>query len=109
MLMPTLYAGYVVGLAWISNTLPRPPAKRAAALAAINAVSNMANIYTVRSTSPLLDARADETAELYVPGIFCATIHHCVFGQLRNMRYSDHLCNDPAHLAHAAEQEARQG
>jgi hypothetical protein len=29
MLMPsTVYAGYVVALAWISNTLPRPPAKR---------------------------------------------------------------------------------
>ena len=32
-------------LAWISNTIPRPPAKRAAALAAINAVSNASSIY----------------------------------------------------------------
>jgi MFS family permease len=46
MLMPAgCYTGYVVGLAWISNTLPRPPAKRAAALAAINAVSNATSIY----------------------------------------------------------------
>lgn len=39
------YTGYVVCLAWISNTLPRPPAKRAAALALINAVSNATSIY----------------------------------------------------------------
>lgn len=35
----------MVALAWISNTLPRPPAKRAAALAFINAVSNASSIY----------------------------------------------------------------
>jgi MFS family permease len=47
MLMPAgVYTGYVVGLAWISNTLPRPPAKRAAALALINAVSNATSIYS---------------------------------------------------------------
>lgn len=46
MLMPAgVYAGYVVALGWISNTIPRPPAKRAAALAAINAVSNTSQIY----------------------------------------------------------------
>lgn len=35
----------MVALAWISNTMPRPPAKRAAALAFINAVSNCSSIY----------------------------------------------------------------
>lgn len=46
MLMPSsLYSSYVVSLAWISNSLPRPPAKRAAALAAINAMSNATSIY----------------------------------------------------------------
>ncbi|MCJ1369316.1 hypothetical protein MMC20_000526 [Loxospora ochrophaea] len=44
-MVPGVYTGYVVGLGWISNTLPRPPAKRAAALAAINAVSNASSIY----------------------------------------------------------------
>lgn len=43
--VPSIYAGYVIVLAWISNTIPRPPAKRAAALAAINAVSNASSIY----------------------------------------------------------------
>lgn len=45
MLMPSLYAGYVVCLAWISNSIPRPPAKRAAALAFINAISNCSSIW----------------------------------------------------------------
>lgn len=40
------YSGYVVALAWISNTLPRPPAKRAAAIAGINALSNVCQIYS---------------------------------------------------------------
>lgn len=43
--VPGVYCAFVVALAWISNTLPRPPAKRAAALAFINAVSNASSIY----------------------------------------------------------------
>ncbi|KAF3398002.1 hypothetical protein F1880_006439 [Penicillium rolfsii] len=46
MLMPaSFYSGYVVALGWISNTLPRPASKRAAALAGINCVSNASSIY----------------------------------------------------------------
>ena len=41
-----IYCGYVVTLSWISNVLPRPPAKRAAALAGINALSNISQIYS---------------------------------------------------------------
>jgi hypothetical protein len=46
LMVPSVYSGYVVSLAWISNTLPRPPAKRAAAIAAINAFSNASSIWT---------------------------------------------------------------
>lgn len=46
MLMPsTIYASFVVALSWISSSIPRPPAKRAATLAAINAISNSTSIY----------------------------------------------------------------
>ncbi|KAH8671281.1 major facilitator superfamily domain-containing protein [Xylariales sp. PMI_506] len=45
LMVPGVYCAFVVSLAWISNTLPRPPAKRAAALAFINAVSNSSSIY----------------------------------------------------------------
>ncbi|KAK6201934.1 hypothetical protein LQW54_009248 [Pestalotiopsis sp. IQ-011] len=40
------YSGYVVALGYISNILPRPVAKRAAALAIINALSNVCQIYS---------------------------------------------------------------
>ncbi|KAA8569540.1 hypothetical protein EYC84_001158 [Monilinia fructicola] len=45
LMVPSIYTAFVVALAWISNTLPRPPAKRATALALINAVSNTSSIY----------------------------------------------------------------
>jgi hypothetical protein len=45
LMVPGVYTGYVVALAWISNSLPRPPAKRAAALAFVNAISNTSSIY----------------------------------------------------------------
>jgi len=45
LMVPGVYSGYVVALHWISNSLPRPPAKRAAALAFINAISNCSSIY----------------------------------------------------------------
>lgn len=45
LMVPGVYSGYVVALHWISNSMPRPPAKRAAALAFINAVSNTSSIY----------------------------------------------------------------
>ncbi|KAG9032866.1 hypothetical protein FS837_002614 [Tulasnella sp. UAMH 9824] len=38
------YAGFIVFYSWISNTFPRPPAKRAVALALINAFSQLGNI-----------------------------------------------------------------
>ncbi|OBT83346.1 hypothetical protein VE02_08552 [Pseudogymnoascus sp. 03VT05] len=46
LMIPGLYCGYTVALGWISNTLPRPAAKRAAAIAFINCISNVASIYT---------------------------------------------------------------
>ena len=46
LMLPALYSGFVVALAWISNTLPRPASKRAAALAVINCGSNASSIYT---------------------------------------------------------------
>ncbi|KAJ5919165.1 hypothetical protein N7466_010108 [Penicillium verhagenii] len=41
-----IYSSYVVALGYISNILPRPAAKRAAALALINCLSNVCQIYT---------------------------------------------------------------
>ncbi|KAL4910734.1 hypothetical protein BDW74DRAFT_164556 [Aspergillus multicolor] len=43
-LMTTGYASGFVMLAWISSTIPRPPAKRAAAIGIINAMGNVGSI-----------------------------------------------------------------
>jgi len=41
-----VYGSYNVALAWISSTLPKPLEKRAAAIALINTVGNLAQIYS---------------------------------------------------------------
>lgn len=43
-LQASSYAGFVVFYSWISSSFPRPPAKRAVALAAINAFSQLGNV-----------------------------------------------------------------
>jgi len=43
-LMAQSYAGFVCFLAWVSNSIPQPPAKRAVAIAFINAFSQLGNI-----------------------------------------------------------------
>ena len=45
LMVPGVYTSFVIVLAWISNSIPRPPAKRAASLAFINAVSTASSIY----------------------------------------------------------------
>ena len=42
--MAQSYAGFIIFLAWCSNTIARPPSKRAVALAFINAFSQLGNI-----------------------------------------------------------------
>ncbi|KAJ3574131.1 hypothetical protein NP233_g1967 [Leucocoprinus birnbaumii] len=43
-LMATGYAGFAMTLVWVSNAIPRPPAKRAAAMALVNGVGNLGNL-----------------------------------------------------------------
>ncbi|KAI5124987.1 hypothetical protein M0805_007412 [Coniferiporia weirii] len=43
-LMASSYAGFVTFYAWMSNSIPRPPSKRAVAIAFINAFSQLGNI-----------------------------------------------------------------
>ncbi|KAK4454178.1 major facilitator superfamily domain-containing protein [Podospora aff. communis PSN243] len=43
-LQASSYAGFIVFYSWISSSFPRPPAKRAVALAMINAFSQLGNV-----------------------------------------------------------------
>lgn len=60
-----------MGLAWISNTLPRPASKRAAALAFINATTNCSSIYASFLYSSSMG-----------PRYTAAFIHNCLMAAL---------------------------
>lgn len=45
LMLSGIYPGFVVALGWVSNTVTRPSAKRAAALALITAIGNSSSIY----------------------------------------------------------------
>ncbi|KAH9942232.1 MFS general substrate transporter [Epithele typhae] len=44
MLMCCGYAGFALTLVWVSNAVPRPPAKRSAAIGIVNGFGNMGNL-----------------------------------------------------------------
>lgn len=44
-MLPGVYTAFTLGLTWAANTVPRPPAKRAALLALCNACANCSSIY----------------------------------------------------------------
>jgi hypothetical protein len=44
-MLPGVYTAFTVGLTWAANTVPRPPAKRAALLALCNACANCSSVY----------------------------------------------------------------
>ncbi|XP_006462957.1 hypothetical protein AGABI2DRAFT_224616 [Agaricus bisporus var. bisporus H97] len=51
-LMACGYCGFAVTLVWVSNTVPRPPSKRAAAIGLVNGFGNLGNVigsYTWRA------------------------------------------------------------
>jgi hypothetical protein len=43
-LQASSYAGFIVFYSWISSSFPRPPAKRAVAIALLNAFSQLGNV-----------------------------------------------------------------
>jgi len=43
-LMASGYAGFALTLVWVSNAVPRPPAKRAAAMGIVNGFGNLGNL-----------------------------------------------------------------
>lgn len=80
--VPSVYSGYVVALAWISNTMPRPPAKRAAGLAFINAVSNTSSIY---ASYMYPDSSAPAYTIAFVVNSITAVVAICAATVLRTM------------------------
>ncbi|KAK3896894.1 major facilitator superfamily domain-containing protein, partial [Staphylotrichum tortipilum] len=69
------YAGFIVFYSWISSSFPRPPAKRAVAIAMINAFSQLGNV----AGSYVWDLKADGYRRSYgiVTAMFGVTIVGC--------------------------------
>ena len=44
-MLPGVYTAFIIGTTWMANCLPRPPAKRAAALALAGTFANCSSIY----------------------------------------------------------------
>jgi len=43
-LMAAGYSGFSLTIVWVSNVIPRPPAKRAAAIGVVNGIGNLGNL-----------------------------------------------------------------
>lgn len=69
-----VYGSYNVALAWISSTLPRPREKRASAIALVNTVGNIAQIY-----SPYLYPASDGPRYLVAMSVNGLSILHTLF------------------------------
>ncbi|KAH7125233.1 putative MFS transporter [Dendryphion nanum] len=68
-MLPGVYTAFTVGLTWAANTLPRPPAKRAAALALCNCIANCSSIY-----GPFLYPQATAPRYLIAMGLNAGTL-----------------------------------
>ncbi|RDA91783.1 hypothetical protein CP533_2827 [Ophiocordyceps camponoti-saundersi (nom. inval.)] len=98
------YAGYIVFTSWISSSFPRPPAKRAVAIALINAFSQVGNI----AGSYVWDLKEDGYRKSYgiVLAMFCLSIggSYVFRGMLSrlNTKLEAHERRPPGELAPAA-------
>ncbi|KAF4595991.1 Major facilitator superfamily transporter [Ophiocordyceps camponoti-floridani] len=75
------YAGYIIFYSWISSSFPRPPAKRAVAIALINGFSQLGNV----AGSYVWDLKEDGYRKSYgiVLAMFCVSIAgSCVFRRM---------------------------
>lgn len=74
-LQASSYAGYIVFYSWISSSFPRPPAKRAVAIAMINGFSQLGNV----AGSYVWDLKDNGYRKSYgiVLVMFCVAIAGC--------------------------------
>ncbi|KAL2868879.1 major facilitator superfamily domain-containing protein [Aspergillus lucknowensis] len=83
------YAGFIVFYSWISTSFPRPPAKRAVAIAMINAFSQLGNV----AGSYVWDLEANGFRQSYgiVTAMFGVTIVGCLYFRMVLSRLNDKL------------------
>jgi MFS family permease len=88
-LQASSYAGFIVFYSWISSSFPRPPAKRAVAIAMINAFSQLGNV----AGSYVWDLSADGYRKSYgiVTAMFGITIVGCAVFKMVLVRMNKRL------------------
>lgn len=88
-LQASSYAGFIVFYSWISSSFPRPPAKRAVAIALINAFSQLGNIAGSYVWS--LNANGYRNSYGIVTAMFGVTIFGCWIFRIALGRLNDKL------------------
>ena len=90
-LQASSYAGFIVFYSWISSSFPRPPAKRAVAIAMINAFSQLGNI----AGSYVWNMSANGYRNSYgvVTAMFGVTIAGCFIFRIILVRLNKRLDN----------------
>jgi MFS family permease len=108
-LQASSYAGFIVFYSWISSSFPRPPAKRAVAIAMINAFSQLGNV----AGSYVWNLEANGYRQSYgiVTAMFGVTIAGCLIFKLVLVRMNkkleeDETSNDES-ATHATEDNER--
>ncbi|KJZ73918.1 hypothetical protein HIM_06586 [Hirsutella minnesotensis 3608] len=83
------YAGFIVFYSWISSSFPRPPAKRAVAIAMINAFSQLGNV----AGSYVWDLKENGYRKSYgiVLSMFCVTMVGCWIFRMMLIRLNNRL------------------
>lgn len=103
-MLPGIFSGQVIALSWVSNCIPNPPAKRAAALGFISTISNSALIYTsfmyYDAAKPRYLVAMSFNAIMLVIGVFAAIAMRIILTglnqKLENVDYEDSSSDNPA-------------
>ncbi|KAK3297306.1 general substrate transporter [Chaetomium fimeti] len=103
-LQASSYAGFIVFYSWISSSFPRPPAKRAVAIAMINAFSQLGNV----AGSYVWDLEDNGFRNSYgiVTAMFGVTIVGCLMFKLVLVRMNKELEQEEERTGGAAQPTA---
>ncbi|PIL33374.1 MFS general substrate transporter [Ganoderma sinense ZZ0214-1] len=73
-LMACGYAGFALTLVWVSNAVPRPPAKRSAAIAIVNGFGNLGNLISSYTWKAAWGPDYHQSMYIGIAGLGLATV-----------------------------------
>ncbi|KAM5542855.1 hypothetical protein V8D89_003239 [Ganoderma adspersum] len=89
-LMAGGYAGFALTLVWVSNAVPRPPAKRSAAIALVNGFGNLGNLISSYTWKAAWSPDYHQSMYIGIAGLGLASvlafvIRHILVGQNKRL------------------------